>query len=204
MTFSDMSSNNPTALSATLGEEIELGPHDNGTIELLKNLIMPIVLVLFATYLVFGIVTMKVPEGTAFPGPQFFPAIIAGGLTLFAALLSVGAVKQKLKTVTEIRTGAVVLPVLEDDEPRPRKRVGLDWASLTWVVGGFLAFSLLLTTLGWIIAAALLFWCVGRGFGEKRHLKSLIVGLTVGSILYIAFDMLLGLSLPSGVLGWGF
>jgi putative tricarboxylic transport membrane protein len=31
-----------------------------------------------------------------------------------------------------------------------------------------------------------------------------VVAATVSSIAYIAFDMLLGLSLPSGILGWGF
>lgn len=210
MTFSDMASNNPTSLSATLGEEIEFGPRDNGTLELLKNLIMPFVLLLFAGYLAYGIFVMEIPEGTDFPGPEFFPAIIAGGLALFAVLLTVGAVKQKLQTVTAIRTGAIVLPPAEDEDEvhlgtgAPKKRVGLDPASLAWVVGGFLAFSLLLTVLGWIIAAALLFWCVARGFGEKRIVRSLIVGLTVSSISYIAFDMMLGLSLPSGILGWGF
>lgn len=32
----------------------------------------------------------------------------------------------------------------------------------------------------------------------------LIVGLTVSSLAYIAFDMGLGLNLPSGILGGGF
>ena len=58
--------------------------------------------------------------------------------------------------------------------------------------------------LGWIIGAGLLFWAIARGFGERRHLMSLIVGFTTSSLAYIAFDMLLGMSLPSGILGWGF
>lgn len=209
MTFSDMAANNPTSLSATLGEEIEIGPADNGTLELLKQLIMPAVLLAFAGYLFTGIVTMAIPEGTDFPGPEFFPSIIAGGLALFAVLLIIGAVKQKMRTVTAIRTGAIVLPAVDEDEVHlgtgaPKRRVGLDPVSLAWVVGGFLAFALLLTFLGWIVGAAALFWCVARGFGEKRPVHSLIVGLTASSISYILFDMLLGLSLPSGLLGWGF
>ena len=71
------------------------------------------------------------------------------------------------------------------------------------MVGGFLLFSLLLEFLGWVIGAALLFWCVAQGFGAKKPLMSLIVGLTVSSLAYIAFDMALGLSLPSGILGGG-
>jgi putative tricarboxylic transport membrane protein len=45
---------------------------------------------------------------------------------------------------------------------------------------------------------------MARGFGERRYLRSLIIGLTASSLVYIAFDMALGMSLPSGILGWGF
>ena len=45
---------------------------------------------------------------------------------------------------------------------------------------------------------------MARGFGSTRPLFSLVVGLTVSSLAYIAFDMTLGLSLPSGLLGGGF
>jgi putative tricarboxylic transport membrane protein len=62
-------------------------------------------------------------------------------------------------------------------------------------------FSLTLDLLGWVIAAALLFWCVARGFGSTKPLASLVVGFTLSSLAYIAFDMALGMSLPSGILG---
>jgi putative tricarboxylic transport membrane protein len=65
----------------------------------------------------------------------------------------------------------------------------------------FLGFAFLLEILVWIIAAGLLFWCVARAFGSTRHLGGLVVGLTVSSIAYIGFDMVLGMPLPSGILG---
>ena len=77
------------------------------------------------------------------------------------------------------------------------------WRSLLWVVGSFLAFALLLEVLGWIIAATLLFVGVVRGFASSRWLFNALVGLTLSSVIYIAFDMLLGLPLPSGILGGG-
>jgi putative tricarboxylic transport membrane protein len=156
-----------------------------------KDFLMPVFLLAFAAYLGFGILTMDVPEGTAFPGPAFFPGLIAAGLGLFAVLLTVSALRTRKRAHAE-------------DAGSAAPRSSVDWASFAWIAGGFLGFALLLTTLGWVIGGALLFWCVARGFGELRHGRSLLVGVTTSSLTYIAFDMLLGLSLPSGILGWGF
>ena len=79
-----------------------------------------------------------------------------------------------------------------------------DWPALVWTVGGFILFILTLRLLGWVLAAALLFWFVARGFGNRSPLTSLAVGLTVSSLAYIGFDMGLGLNLPSGILGGAF
>lgn len=185
MSFRD----NATALSATMGRRVDIARR-----ALVRDLVMPAVLLLFAGYLAYGIVTMDVPPGTTFPGPGFFPAIIAAGLALFAALLIVRALRST-------RSATVKAPAESQAENR---RASVDWRSLAWVVVGFAAFIVLLPLLGWIIAAGLLFWAIARGFGERRHLISLVVGFTTSSLAYIAFDMLLGMSLPSGILGWGF
>ncbi|KAM9866550.1 hypothetical protein ACIFOC_00755 [Leucobacter aridicollis] len=208
-------SHNPTAMSAVVGEEITLTAGKDRGRALLVQLIMPAVLLAFAGYLAIGMVTMRVPEGTAFPGPRFFPALIAGGLTLFALLLAVAALREHRRAATQphdedpailIGAGAAGgADVDADGDPaEPARAVRIDWASLAWVIGSFLVFTLVLPYLGWIIAAALLFWGVARGFGTRRPLLSLVVGLTLSSLVYIAFDMALGMSLPSGVLGWEF
>ncbi len=198
---------------------------------------MPAFLLAFAGYLVHGIVTMQVPEGASFPGPAFFPSLIAAGLILFAVLLAVSALRARrqgegarasaaeaeasvgaqapaealARTAVAVASGAgsgaAASPGAETGpgaDSAAERRPALDWASFAWIVGGFLGFALLLTTLGWVIGGALLFWCVARGFGERRLVATVVVGLALSSLTYIAFDMLLGLSLPSGVLGWGF
>ncbi|MCT1802002.1 Tricarboxylate transport protein TctB [Kocuria sp. WRN011] len=157
---------------------------------LLQALTMPLVLAAFATYLLVGMLMMEVPDSVDFPGPRFFPAIITG-------VIYVLVVVEVISIFRHWSSGS--LGTTDDAAP-----AAFSWRSLVWVIGGFLAFSLLLEFLGWILGAALLFWCVARGFGSKRPLFSLIVGLTVSSIAYIAFDMALGLSLPSGLLGGGF
>lgn len=201
-------SNNPTAASAVVGEELELG-RANPNAALLKQLLMPAILVAFSAYLFIGILTMRVPEGVVFPGPQFFPAIIASGLALFAVLLAVRAFRDRAEHLSRLDRSAAEIELLTEEEiaaieEGAAKRVGVDWGSLGWIVGSFIAFSVLLPFLGWVIAAALLFWCVARAFGSRRAVFNLLVGFTASSIAYIAFDMLLGLTLPSGILGWGF
>ncbi|WP_423136458.1 tripartite tricarboxylate transporter TctB family protein [Microbacterium sp. HMH0099] len=176
-------------MSATVGNRLRLS-RGGGLVGLVKSLAMPLVLAAFATYLVVGIVTMRVPPNAAFPGPQFFPGIIAAGLYVFAIVLGIGAVRAIGGT---------------PDAAEPDERaVGVDWRSFAWVVGSFLAFAFLLGILGWIIAAALLFTGIARGFGQRNVLFALFVGVTISSLTYIAFDMGLGLSLPSGILGWAF
>lgn len=208
-------SHNPTAMSAVVGEEITLTAGKDRGRALLVQLIMPAVLLAFAGYLAIGMVTMRVPEGTAFPGPRFFPALIAGGLTLFAILLAVAALREHRRAATQTHDEDLAILIgagagggvdvdAAGDPAEPARAVRIDWASLAWVVGSFLVFTLVLPYLGWILAAALLFWGVARGFGTRRPLVSLVVGLTLSSLVYIAFDMALGMSLPSGVLGWEF
>lgn len=203
-----MSSNNPTAVSAVVGQRLAFGAGPGRAAALLKSLTMPAVLVAFATYLLVGIITMKVPEGSAFPGPQFFPMLITAGLYLFATLLVVGAVREHRTEPDSAASGpgtpTAPASAAAPEEPAVPRTVRVDVRSLAWVVGSFLVFALVLNILGWIIAAGLLFWCIARGFGSTRWLFSLVVGLTVSSLSYIAFDMALGMSLPSGILGWGF
>ncbi|MDQ1126769.1 putative tricarboxylic transport membrane protein [Microbacterium sp. SORGH_AS 505] len=191
---------NPTSASAVVGQRLRLvsGP---GAAALLKGLTMPVILVAFATYLVVGIVTMRVPEGTAFPGPQFFPGIIAAGLYIFAATLAVGAIRE-IRATPDALTAEIEAARAEAAGEEPAaKPVRVDIRSFAWVVLSFLAFAFLLEFLGWIIAAGLLFWCVARAFGSTKWLQSLIVGLTLSSLAYIGFDMALGMPLPSGILG---
>lgn len=173
-------------------------------IHLLRELTMPIVLTLVIVYLLVGLLTMEVPSNADFPGPRFFPALVAAVMAVLVGVQTAVAVRAWQRgTLVELgededlrRQSGLVL------EAGTNRR--LDVRALAWILGSFLAFALVLEILGWVIAAGLLFWCIARAFGSRRPVLDLVVGLTVSSIAYIAFDMLLGLSLPSGVLGWGF
>lgn len=191
---------NPTAASAVIGDRLRLVSAP-GLSALLKGLTMPIVIAGFATYLLIGILTMRVPAAADFPGPQFFPAIITAGLYIFAATLAVSAIRE-VRSLPDPHVAELQEAEAEAaGEAPPPRAVRVDVRSFAWVVGSFLAFALLLEPLGWVIAAGLLFWGIARGFGSAKPLQAIVVGLTLSSIAYIGFDMLLGMSLPSGILG---
>ena len=166
------------------------GPSSRSAGSLLRALIMPLVLAAFATYLLVGMLVMEVPDSVDFPGPRFFPAIITGVMYVLVAV-------QVITVVRHWSSGTLG----DTDDAAPAT---FSWRSLIWVIGGFLAFSLLLEFLGWILGAALLFWCVTRAFGAPHPVFDILVALFVSSLAYLGFAVALGLTLPSGILGGGF
>lgn len=82
-----------------------------------------------------------------------------------------------------------------------KHRTHSDFASLAWAVGGFAVFAALIVPAGWVLSAAVLFWCVARSMGSRRPLFDATLALTFSSLVYLAFDTLLGLNLPTGFLG---
>ncbi|KAA9393317.1 tripartite tricarboxylate transporter TctB family protein [Kocuria coralli] len=130
-------------------------------------------------------VTMPVGEDTDFPGPRFYPMLLAIVGYLLALLL--------------------VLEILRKPEHPEQDEVEYrfysDWKAVAWLVGGFLIFAVGIEFLGWIVAGALLFWCVARGVGSKRPIFDLSLALVFSSLIYLGFAVGLGLNLPSGLLG---
>lgn len=173
-----------------------------------SGLFLALFMAAFSTYLLVGILTMAVPEGADAPGPQFVPGIIMVAGYLLAILLAIHYIRHPEPAITPTFTE-------EDDASEEERRAAetaakiqyksfSDWYAVGWSVGGFLAFALLLNLLGWILAAALLFWCVAHGIGSRRYLFDASLGLVLSSFIYLAFDVGLGLSLPSGLLGGAF
>jgi putative tricarboxylic transport membrane protein len=154
-----------------------------------SGLLLSLVMVAFSTYLLIGILTMDVGEGTDFPGPKFFPGILMVAGYVLAALLALHYVRS---------------PEHPTETSSRRYRTFTDWSAVLWAAGGFLLFALTLETLGWIIAGALLFWFVAKGFGSRRPIFDISLALLMSSAVYLAFSIGLGLSLPSGILGGGF
>lgn len=180
----------PSAEETDRDELMDPGPERHS---LPRDLLTPVILLAFATYLAVNLFLIEVPDSTDFPGPRFFPGIIAGIMYVLT-----------LMDLIRVLRGHRQRPQGPAACGRAADRPGFDWAALAWTVGGFIVFIATLRLLGWILAAAVLFWFVARGFGNRSPLTSFVVGLTISSLAYIGFDMGLGLNLPSGILGGAF
>ncbi|MEC4612774.1 tripartite tricarboxylate transporter TctB family protein [Tsukamurella tyrosinosolvens] len=150
----------------------------------LGALVVPAILAIASTLVVIGNLTMDVQSDDS-PGPTFFPWLLAIVGYALAAALAVHFVRnpdELARSETKFRTYT-------------------DWAAAGWLIGGLIAFAVLLDVLGWILAAALLFWCVTRAFNSKRPLFDVSVGLLLSSFVFLIFGVLLDVPLPSGILG---
>lgn len=149
-----------------------------------SGLVVAGILIVIGFYLTSGILTMDVPEGAKLPGPKFFPVLIT--------------------IATFVLAGLLVIQGLRHPDPVPQEaanyRLHSDWKSLGVVFGAFLTFALLLVPVGWLLSAALLFWCVSHALGSKRPLFDIGLALVFSSCIQLAFGAGLGLTLPGGIL----
>ena len=177
------------------------------------------VLYAVAVFLTIGTATMNV-QGKSAPGPQFFPVLVCIVLYLAATLLAIHILRTPNVPDNTVHPGhgqfsADMLHDLghlgkEEDAayegahsetPGKTWKTYSDWRTVGLLVGGVVAFVLLLEPLGWVISAAALFWLVAYALGSRRPIFDAGVGLLFSSIIQLAFGAALGLNLPSGLVG---
>ena len=177
------------------------------------------VLYAVAIFLTIGTATMNV-QGKSAPGPQFFPVLVCIVLYLAATLLAIHILRTPNVPDNTVHPGhgqfsADMLHDLghlgkEEDAayegahsetPGKTWKTYSDWRTVGLLVGGVVAFVLLLEPLGWVISAAALFWLVAYALGSRRPIFDAGVGLLFSSIIQLAFGAALSLNLPSGLVG---
>jgi putative tricarboxylic transport membrane protein len=119
--------------------------------------------------------------GSAEPsGWDAYAAFVLAGLVLFGA--------------------AAAVSVLRERKSAPAHDA-LGWRPLALIGAGAALHVLLAESLGFIVAAAVLFWLVARAFDAQRPARDLACGLGVAAASYFLFDYALDLPLPAGMLG---
>ena len=51
---------------------------------------------------------------------------------------------------------------------------------------------------GFVVAGTVLFACVARGFGSRRWLRDVAIGLVLALVIFLFFVKLLNVGLPAG------
>ena len=126
-------------------------------------------------------VTATLPSegGYAGIGPNFFPALISGGLIVLGVWLGFEAFSGGWRNRA---------PSADVFAPRP----------FLWVSAGLFAHMALIAWAGFVVAGIVLFICVARGFGSRRTVRDAAIGLVLALAVYLFFVKLLNVNLPAG------
>ena len=126
-------------------------------------------------------VTATLPSegGYAGIGPNFIPAVVAGGIILLGVWLAIEAFSGGWR-----------------DAPAHQERFAA--APFLWVTGGLFAHMALIAWAGFIVAGTVLFALVARGFGSRRVVRDIAIGLVFTLGIYLFFVKLLNVGLPAG------
>ena len=128
-----------------------------------------------------GLASIDAEGGYSGLSPRFLPTVVTIALAVCAVLLL-------------LRSGSVpASPAPTDAGSGPGKAAV---ARLTTLVAGLLLHMALVGTVGFVAAGTLLMTLVARGYGSRRPVRDLLVGLALTGPLWIVFTKLLGLALP--------
>jgi putative tricarboxylic transport membrane protein len=123
--------------------------------------------------------------GYAGIGSRFVPTIVAIFLAAVGLLLAWQAMTGGFRNFTD--------SVAE---------LAADWSGGLWVSAGIIAHALLITRIGFVLAACILFTCVARGFGSKKWWRDALIGAAIVLPVFWLFSMVLDVNLPRILNDW--
>jgi putative tricarboxylic transport membrane protein len=128
-------------------------------------------------FVAFETYQLEVAPSQATVGPRLFPFLVAIGLIVVGAAL-----------LREALFGHIA----------HEGGFELDWRAVGLVSAGLVLQMLLLESLGWVVAAALLFVAATLAFGSRRLVLDAAIGVVLAGLAFVIFNYGLGLSLPTG------
>ncbi|HVE90495.1 MAG TPA: tripartite tricarboxylate transporter TctB family protein [Burkholderiaceae bacterium] len=120
-------------------------------------------------------------------GPNAIPIAVAGGIAVLGVWLLIEALTGGWRARTS-------------DNPAERGEHAFHTPAFAWVTAGLFAQMALMHNAGFVLAAAVLFTCVARGFGSARPVRDAGIGLVLGLAVFLFFVKFLNVGLPGGVL----
>jgi putative tricarboxylic transport membrane protein len=130
-----------------------------------------------------GTTRLSAAGGFARIGPNAAPAVVAGGLILLGIWL-----------LYETLSGGWRSAIPHEAAGEHRFYAG----AFIWVSAGLFAQMLLIHRAGFVLAQAVLFTCVARGFNSKRPIRDFAIGLVLALGVFLFFIKFLNVNLPAG------
>jgi putative tricarboxylic transport membrane protein len=123
--------------------------------------------------------TLPSEGGYAGIGPNFMPGLVAFGLIVLGCWLLYEALSGGWRNTS------------------PHEGV-FQKSPFVWVSAGLFAHMALIGWAGFVLAAAVLFVFVARGFGSHRFLRDLAIGVALALAIFLFFTQVLNVNLPAG------
>jgi putative tricarboxylic transport membrane protein len=130
---------------------------------------------------------VKAATGHSGVGPGLFPTMIGSGLSIIGLVLGWEA----------LSGGWRAMP---DDETAHQ---AADWRAFGLISLAVLLHMALVGWAGFIVASALLYALIARGFGSTRPGRDIGIAVGLSVLVYFLFTRGLGLNLPAGWLALG-
>ncbi|QDF96342.1 hypothetical protein CJ010_07225 [Azoarcus sp. DD4] len=149
------------------------------------ELLISLALLALGTFVVLETGGIAETQGYSQIGPRLFPYLIGTGLSVCGTWLAWQALTGGWRNVPQ------------DDGTHAAP----DRMAFVVVSAGVLLHMVLIAWAGFILASALLFVLVARGFGSTRPVRDLVLALALSTAAYFLFTHGLGLTLPAGPFG---
>lgn len=127
----------------------------------------------------------RIPPGVRI-SPRLFPQLVGTGMLL----VGVWYVVDVIRSPNALAGG-------EDSEDVDIDAQA-DWGTLILIGIGLTAFALLVQPAGFAIAAGIMFAICSTAMGSKNLIMNLVIGLALGTAVFLVFDTWLGVRLPEG------
>lgn len=151
----------------------------------LAELVLSLGVLGFGIALAIGTAGLSSAGGYARIGPNAAPAAVAAGLILLGIWLGYEALSGGWRDAPP-------------DDPHARGEHPFHAGAFLWISAGLLSEVLLIHTAGFVLAQAVLFAAVARGFGSAKLLRDLAAGLTLAIAVFLFFVKFLNVNLPAG------
>jgi putative tricarboxylic transport membrane protein len=148
------------------------------------ELLLSLALIALGSFIVIQTQGIAEAQGYSGVGPRLFPDLIGAGLTLCGAVLAWQA----------IAGGWRNLPV-DDAHANP------DWLAFAIITAGIVLHMIVIGWAGFILASALLYVLIAKGFGSTRLVRDTLIALVLAIAVFVIFTRGLGLALPRGPFG---
>ena len=146
------------------------------------ELLLSFGLIAMGSFVVFETGGIAETRSYAQVGPRLFPYLIGAGLTLCGAVLAWHALAGGWRDV----------PLDQEGHDAP------DWPAFAIVSVGIVLHMVVIGWAGFIIASALLFVLIARGYGSRRPARDALIAVLLAVAVFFTFTLGLGLNLPAG------